>query len=79
VASAELLREFIEALADGSFNRMLKEYTWFDLLLINEFGFDRLDREAQSRASTFYYRLLDARTGRYSTALATKYRLHDLG
>ena len=39
--------------------------------LIDEFGFDRLEREAQAQASTFYYRLLDARTGRRSTALAT--------
>jgi DNA replication protein DnaC len=69
--SAELLQKFTEALADGSFNRMLKEYARFDLLLIDEFGFDRLEREAQSQASTFYYRLLDARTGRHSTALAT--------
>ena len=42
-----------------------------DLLLIDEFGFDRLEREAQAQASTVYYRLLDARTGRRSTALAT--------
>ena len=40
-------------------------------MLIDEFGFDRLEREAQAQASTFYYRLLDARTGRRSTALAT--------
>jgi DNA replication protein DnaC len=69
--SAKLLQEFSAALADGSFAGMLKEYARFDLLLIDEFGFDRLEREAQSQASTFYYRLLDARTGRRSTALAT--------
>jgi DNA replication protein DnaC len=69
--SAELLQEFMAALADGSFNRMLNEYARFDLLLIDEFGFERLERELQSQASTFYYRLLDARTGRRSTALAT--------
>ena len=39
--------------------------------MIDEFGFDRLEREAQAQASTFYYRLLDARMGRRSTALAT--------
>jgi hypothetical protein len=33
---------------------MLAEYSRFDLLLIDEFGFDRLEREAQARASTFY-------------------------
>jgi len=47
---------------------MLDEYARLDLLLIDEFGFDRLEREAQARASTFYYRLLDARTGRHSKA-----------
>ena len=69
--SAKLLQEFTAALADGTFTRVLAAYARFDLLLIDEFGFDRLEREAQARASTFYYRLLDARTGRRSTALAT--------
>ena len=69
--SAGLLQKFTAALADGTFSRMLDDYARFDLLLIDEFGFDRLEREAQSQASTFYYRLLDARTGRRSTALAT--------
>jgi DNA replication protein DnaC len=69
--SAKLLQEFTAALADGSFAGMLEEYSRFDLLLIDEFGFDRLERAAGSQASTFYYRLLDARTGRRSTALAT--------
>jgi DNA replication protein DnaC len=69
--SARLLQEFTAALADGTFNRVLAEFARLDLLLIDEFGFDRLEREAQAQASTFYYRLLDARTGRRSTALAT--------
>jgi DNA replication protein DnaC len=69
--SAILLHEFTAALADGTFTRMLAEYARLDLLLIDEFGFDRLERESQAQASTFYYRLLDARTGRRSTALAT--------
>jgi DNA replication protein DnaC len=70
-SSAKLLQEFTAALADGTCSRMLAEYARLDLLLIDEFGFDRLEREAQAQASTFYYRLLDARTGRRSTALAT--------
>jgi DNA replication protein DnaC len=69
--SAKLLREFTAALADGTFERKLDLYARFDLLLIDEFGFDHLEREVPSQASTFYYRLLDARTGRRSTALAT--------
>jgi DNA replication protein DnaC len=69
--SAKLLQEFSAALADGTFTGMLAEYARLDLLVIDEFGFDRLERETQAQASTFYYRLLDARTGRRSTALAT--------
>jgi DNA replication protein DnaC len=69
--SAKLLQEFTAALADGSFAAMLEDYTRFDLLLIDEFGFDHLERAAEPKASSFYYRLLDARMGRRSTALAT--------
>ena len=69
--SAKLLQEFTAALADGTSTRVIAEYARFDLLLIDEFGFDRLEREAQAQASSLYYRLLDARTGRRSTALAT--------
>jgi len=69
--SAKLLQEFTAALADGTFNRKLAVYSRLDLLLIDEFGFDRLERETQAQASTVYYRLLDARSGRRSTALAT--------
>src|SRR5271170_5947686 len=77
--SAKLLQESTAALADGSFAEMLEEYTRFDLLLIDEFGFDRLEREGRSQASNFYYRLLDARTGRRSTALATNIDFKDWG
>lgn len=69
--SAKLLQDFTAALADGTWVKVLAEYTRFDLLLIDEFGFERLERETESRASNFYYRLLDARSGRHSTALVT--------
>ena len=69
--SAKLLQEFTAALADGSFAAMLEDYARIDLLLIDEFGFDHLERAAQPQSSSFYYRLLDARMGRRSTALAT--------
>jgi DNA replication protein DnaC len=51
--SAKLLKEFTAALADGTYDRMLAGYARLDLLLIDEFGFDRLEREAQAQASTF--------------------------
>jgi DNA replication protein DnaC len=69
--SSKLLQEFTAAMADGTLNHKMNEYIRIDLLLIDEFGFDRLEREVNARASSFYFRLLEARTGRYSTALAT--------
>jgi DNA replication protein DnaC len=69
--SVKLLQEFTAALADGSFAKMLEEYARVDLLLIDEFGFDRLERTGWSQASNFYYCLLAARTGQRSTALVT--------
>ena len=50
---------------------MEKNVRRFDLLLIDDFGFERLEREAEARASTFDYRRLAARNGRRSTALVT--------
>lgn len=69
--SATLLQEFTAALADGTFHRVLAAFARVDLLVIDEFGFDRLEREGQAQASTVYYRLLDARTMRRSTVLVT--------
>ena len=42
--SARLLQEFTAAMADGSDAWMLAAYARLDLLLIDEFGFDRLER-----------------------------------
>ena len=77
--SSKLLQEFTAAMADGSLDRKLNRYARYDLLLIDEFGFDRLEREVNARASSFYYRLLEARTGRYSTALATNIDFSEWG
>ncbi|HMF38198.1 MAG TPA: ATP-binding protein [Isosphaeraceae bacterium] len=56
---------------DGEYSdSLLEEYARFDLVLIDEFGFDHLECAAQPQSSSFYYRLLDARIGRRSTALA---------
>jgi DNA replication protein DnaC len=46
--SAKLLQESTAALADGSFARLLRDYARWDLLLIDEFGFDRWERAAQA-------------------------------
>lgn len=48
--SAELLRELTASLADHSLHERLRYYSNFDLLAIDEFGFDRIERaEAEPR------------------------------
>ena len=46
--SAKLLQEFTAALADGTFEHTLDAYARYDLLLIDEFGFDRLELRSSS-------------------------------
>jgi DNA replication protein DnaC len=50
--STELLWESTAALADGTLNHKRAAYSRLDLLLIDEFGVDLLERGAQARAST---------------------------
>ncbi len=47
--SAKLLQDFTAALADGTSTLVIAEYARFDLLLIDEFGFDRLEHEGKPR------------------------------
>ena len=50
-----------------------------DLLVIDEFGFDRLKHNSHAQASTFYYRLLDARAGAAFDGPGDEHRLHPVG
>jgi len=77
--SAHLLQEFTAALADGTLTRVLGEYARFDLLLIDEFGFERLEREVEGRASTFYYRLLRCPQRPAFDSAGDERRLHQVG
>ena len=43
--SAALLADLTAALADQTLPRRLREYARFDLLIIDEFGFDRIERQ----------------------------------
>ena len=38
---------------------------------MDEFGFDRIERESSSQAASLLYKVIDARSGQRSTALAT--------
>ena len=48
----------------------MRYYRNFDLLAIDEFGFDRIERSESSQAASLLYKVVDGRTKR-STAMVT--------
>jgi DNA replication protein DnaC len=68
--SASILQELTAALADRTLARRLRYYGRFDLVILDEFGFDRLERIESPEAASLLYKLINARNGR-STALVT--------
>jgi DNA replication protein DnaC len=68
--SASMLQELTAALADRTLARLLRYYGRFDLLILDEFGFDRLERMESPEAASLLFKLINARSGR-ATALVT--------
>ncbi len=68
--SAELLADLTASLADQTLPKRIRYYASFDLLIIDEFGFDRIERSLAPQAANLLYKIIDARTQR-STALVT--------
>ena len=71
VASDELLEKLGASLADGTTPKLIRFYASFDLLIIDGFGFDRIEREKTPRALSLLYKVIDRRNTRRSTALVT--------
>jgi DNA replication protein DnaC len=69
--SAKLIEELRASLADQTLPACLREYASFDLLIIDEFGFDRLERQESPQAANLLYKVIDARSQQRSTALVT--------
>lgn len=69
--SGELLLDLTASLADQTLPSRLNYWSRFDLLMIDEFGFDRIERETCVQAASLLYKVIDARSGRRSTALST--------
>ena len=57
-------------LADQTLPQRVRYYARFDLLIIDEFGFDKIERTETPQAANLLYKIIDARTQR-STALVT--------
>jgi len=69
--SAGLLEDLRKSLAEQSLPRRVRYWSRFDLVVIDEFGFDRIERGECPQAANLFYKVIDARSGQRSTALAT--------
>jgi len=69
--SADLLLDLRASLADQTLPSRVRYYAKFDLLIIDEFGFERLERLEAPQAASLLYKVIDARNQQRSTALVT--------
>jgi len=71
VTSGELLEDLTAALADQTIHDRVRFWAKSSLLIIDEFGFDRTERAVCRDAASLWYKIIDARSQRVSTALVT--------
>jgi DNA replication protein DnaC len=71
ITSGELLHDLTAALADQTIHERVRFYARPALLILDEFGFDRIERSLCPQAASLWYKIIDARSQRLSTALVT--------
>lgn len=71
ITSGKLLEDLTAALADRTIHERVRFYAKFSLLIIDEFGFDRIERAVCPQAASLWYKIIDARSQKASTALVT--------
>jgi DNA replication protein DnaC len=71
ITSADLLRGLGTSLADGTMPRRLSYFAGFELLIIDELGLDKLEREEYPLAPSLLHKVIDSRSRKRSTALVT--------
>ena len=69
--SADLLLDLTASLADHTLPQQLRYYTNFDLLIIDEFGFEKIERAESGQAASLLYKVVDSRGPKRSTAMVT--------
>lgn len=69
--SGALFADLTSALADQTLPKRVRYYCRFDLLVIDEFGFDRIERDQCEQAASLLFKIIDSRGPRRSTALVT--------
>jgi DNA replication protein DnaC len=76
--AADMLRTLFASLADDSLEQKLKQYLTPELLVIDELGFDRLERE-DARNAALFFKVIDGRYTKRSTVLTTNIDFEHLG
>jgi len=71
ITSGKLLEDLTAAMADQTIHNRVRFYAKFSLLIIDEFGFDRIERAICPQAASLWYKIIDARNQQGSTALVT--------
>lgn len=69
--SADLLADLTASLADRTLPQRLRYYARFDLLIIDEFGLDKIERLDCPEAASLLYKVVDSRRRRLSTIVIT--------
>ena len=69
--SAEMILKLTAALADKSLRETLKRYASWDVLVVDEFGFDRIERDECPQAAHLLYKVITGRHLKRSTILIT--------
>jgi DNA replication protein DnaC len=69
--SAQLLTDLTASLADKTLPVRLRFYANPDLLIIDEFGFDKIERAECPEAAHLLYKIIASRNQKRSTALVT--------
>jgi DNA replication protein DnaC len=69
--SAGLIKDLKKTLADDTLTVRLRYWTNFDLLIIDEFGFDRLERQSCVEAPQLLYKVIEGRHAKRATVLVT--------
>jgi DNA replication protein DnaC len=69
--SAQLLADLTASLADKTLPARLRRYAKPDLLIIDEFGFDKIERSECPETAHLLYKIIASRNQKCSTALVT--------
>jgi DNA replication protein DnaC len=70
-SSAEMIHNLGASLADRSLPERLRYYFRWDCVFIDDFGFDRIEREECPQAAPLLYKVIEARHHKRSTAIIT--------